>query len=399
MSVNRPILDPVPSGKPHDYQFMRIQMMKGVTELVYPVPYETKEAKLTAERDQQDRGTCVGQSGGGAGDILHIILCKCVPTDADKAQFQKNVVDAIGTIHDVLYRESISAECAYQMSRYIGNVTYPAGSEIRFLVRAWKDYGMVPEDMWHTAKTAFNVWTYPPGVDALRATANGGITQDQIDAEAAKHRIDGYAMCGTPDGGATWDEVCYAIYTQKVVLGAIPVYENYSQMQGGDGTFPDPSGELAGFHALCFYGYDESYLYFLHSWGTWCGRYGKISRKYFDYASDQSVWMVVLDSADTEFGKASHGHLTITTNIPAQLTVNDIVIGITPQTIATVKDTEYALSLSAEGYLTKTAEITGDESTRELDFVLDPAPVPVIKKTWIDLFKEFINWLTNLFKR
>jgi hypothetical protein len=385
---NRPILDPVPSGRPHDWQFGKIQMMKGVVELTFPSSWSNSFAQKTAPRDQDFRGTCVGQSTAHIFDLIYMMLTGDL-TEGEKAQFKKNVTDQLGTIHDILYYPSGSAECAYQMSRFIGNVTYPAGSEIRFAVRAWKDYGMVREDQWHTDKKGTTVWMMPPG---SRKTDDGGIDPEQCAEIAALHRIDGYAMCGTPDGGATWDEICYSIFTKGAVLGAIPVYENYGEMQGGDGTFPDPSGDISGYHALCFYGYDEQYLYLLHSWGDWCGRFGKISKNYFNSCQDQSVWMVVLDSIETKFGQDIHISCNITTNVPAMISVNGVNIGYSPQTIALEKETSYTLTATAEGYIAQTRTV--DESTLDIMILLEPSPQPV--KSW---FQRFLDFLIALFKR
>jgi hypothetical protein len=364
-------------------------MMKGVVELTFPSSYKNPYVTETAPRDQDFRGTCVGQSTAHCFDLLYMMLTRDIPTASDKAQFKKNVVDQIGTTHDILYPKSASAESAYQMSRYIGNVTYPAGSEIRFAVRAWKDYGINLESQWHTDKKGTMVWMYPPGA---RETNDGGISPEDAKAFAALHQIEGYAMCGTPDGGATWDEICYSIATKGMVLGAIPVYENYSEMQGGDGTFPDPGGELSGFHALCFYGYDEDYLYLLHSWGDWCGRFGKISRNYYNYAQDQSVWMVVLDSSEVVIGKQTARSIEITSNIPAMISVNDVNIGYTPLKISVEPGKTYNVMASATGYLPKT--MTVDDSTVDLSFVLDPSPQPV--RSW---WQILIDWLISIIKR
>jgi hypothetical protein len=386
---NLPILDPAPSGVPHDWQFGKIQMMKGISALILPPSYKNPHVTDTAPRDQDFRGTCVGQSTAYCFDLLYMMLTMDLPTESDRAQFRKNVVDSIGTTHDILYPNSASTESAYQMSRAIGNVTYPSGSEIRFAVRAWKDYGINLEYQWHTDKKGTMVWMYPPGA---RVTDDGGLSKEDAAAFASLHKIEGYAMCGTPDGGATWEEICSGIFTKGFVLGAIPVYENYSEMQGGDGTFPDPGGELAGFHALCFYGYDEDYLYLLHSWGDWCGRFGKISRAYYNYAQDQSVWMVVLDSSEVVIGKQTARSISITATVTAMIAVNGVNVGYTPQKISVEPGKTYTVTASATGYVSKT--VTVDDSTGDLSFVLDPSPQPV--KSW---FQILIEWISKLFKR
>lgn len=389
MPLKGPVLDPAPSGRPHDYQFLRVQEVKGITELVFDPAYKNPlvtKANI-AQRDQLDRGTCVGQSAAYTKDILYLQVTGDKPTDADRAQFQRNVTDVLGTLHDILFPKSNSAECIYQKSRQIGGVTYPSGSEIRFAVRAMKEYGAVLESQWHTDKTGKNVWDVP------HETTDGGLSAEDAAKFAAEHTIDGYAMCGRADGYATWDQIRYAIFTKGVVLGAIPVYENYSSMQGGDGEFPDPRGEIVGYHALCFYGYDEEYLYLLHSWGDWCGMFGRISKKYFEASIDQSVWMVVLDSTEKKIADQVHRKVPITCNVPAQLSVNGTVIGISPQTISCEPGRTYSVNATAEGYIAQIRQV--DDSTSAIAFVLEPVGTPQPVKSW---WENILLWLINIFK-
>jgi hypothetical protein len=386
-----PILDPVYKFKPHDWSFSRIQQIAGKGELApFPPEYKNPYVRNLAPRDQSQRGTCVGQSTAYCYDLLYMMLLKDLPTDSDRVQFRKDVTDAIGTLHDILYPQSASAEAFYQMSRKIGNVTYPAGSEIRFSARAWLGYGMNLESQWHTDKTGYCVWMMPPGP---RVTSDGGVSPEVAAAFAFLHKSEGYAQVGTPGGNCTWDEVCSAIFAKGFVLGAIPVYENYASMAGGDGAFPNPSGELAGFHALCFYGYDSDTLYLVHSWGDWCGMYGSISKEFFRTAQDLIQFFVILDTSDVVIARGAYTSLTITCNIPATITVNGVVIGAAPQKIATEKGKTYLITVSADGYIARS--ITVDDSTTELHFVLEPLPLQPVKSWW----QVIIEFLQKLFGR
>lgn len=338
---------------------------------------------------------CVGQSTAYCYDLLYMTLTKDLPTPADMATFKKNVVDSIGTTHDVLYPQSASAECFYQMSRYIGNITYPAGSETRFAARAWIGYGMVLENNWHTDKKGTMVWMYPPGA---RVTSDGGISDSSAATFAALHRAEGWAMVGDQYGNASWDELCDAIAQKTFVLAGIPVYENYGEMQGGDGTFPEPRGSIAGYHALCFYGYDDEYLYLLHSWGEWCGRFGKISKSYFQNTIQESVYLVVLDSADVKIARGIYQALMIgvrdnTTKLPlsADLTVDGIAIGKSPQTIAVEPGKIYQIGASYPGYVSqkKMADGSVDEITFDLDVLVEP------KENWFTRLIKFLQELWN----
>jgi len=395
--ANIPILDPAPSGKSHDYQFLRIQEVKGITKLVFDQSYKNPlvSKKNLAPRDQDGRGTCVGQSSAYTKDILYLQITGDLPTDVDRSQFKKNVNDVLGTLHDILYPKSNSAECIYQKSRSIGGVTYPSGSEIRFAVRAMKEYGCVLESQWHTDKKGTLVWDFP------HETEDGGLSIDDAAKFAAEHVVDGYAMCGRSDGYATMDQVKYSIFTKGVVLGAIPVYENYFQMQGGDGSFPEPSGEIVGYHALCFYGYDEDHLYFLHSWGDWCGMFGSISKRYFERSIDQSVWMVVLDANEKKIGDQVHRKVTIECNVPAAISVNGVVVGPSPQTISCVPGKSYEITASSDGYISKTVQV--DDSTTSISMVLEPVGTPQPAKSWyqrlVELYHGLVEFLVQLYKR
>jgi hypothetical protein len=331
----------------------------------------------------------VGQSTAYCFDLMYMTLLLDIPTAEDKSCYVKNVRDSLETIHDVLYPQSASAECFYQMSRHIGNITYPAGSEIRFSCRAWINYGMVPEGMWHTDKVGLKVWMYPPGP---RPLPDGGSTPEEAAVFAAKHRAEGYAQVGTVAGSPTWEQVCSAIANKGFVLGAIPIYENYATMQGGDGSFPDPKGELAGFHALCFYGYDQDNLYLVHSWGDWCGMYGSLSRQFFQTTIDLIQFFTILDANEVAIARGAHGSIEVTSNVPAVVTVDGRIIGNTPQKVSLVKGQTYQITVSADGYIAQTKMVT--DGAAPWGVTLVPTAQPV--KSW---FQILIEWLTNLYKR
>ena len=380
-----PVLDPVPTTKPMDWSFSRIQSISKEVA-AYPVSYKNPYAKYLAPRDQAFRGTCVGQSTAYCYDLMYMTLTKDVPTNSDLSCYKKNVTDQIGTLHDILYPQSASAEAFYQVSRKIGNITYPSGSEVRFSSRAWCNYGMNTENQWHTDKNGTCVWMLPPGT---RQTNDGGISPEDATSFAATHRAEGWAQVGTPGGNCTWEQVCSAISAKGFCLGAIPIYDNYSTMEGGDGSFPDPSGELAGFHALCFYGYDESNLYLVHSWGDWCGMYGSISYEFFRNTIDLIQFFVILDANEVLIARGDTTSCLISSNVPAQLTVNGVLIGNTPIKIPIEKGKEYIAVVSAEGYYAQSKTV--NDSLTEWSVILEPLPV----KTW---WQKLIDWIKGVLK-
>jgi hypothetical protein len=277
------------------------------------------------------------------------MLTKVTPTDSDKQNYKRDVVDKIGTLHDILYPQSASAEAFYQKSRELGGITGGEGSETRYAGMAWVKYGTNTENQWHTAKTPYNVWQVFP-----RKTEDGGLTPDAAEAFASTHRAEGWAVVGDEYGNATFDEICQAIYDKGFIIAGIPVYENYESMNGGDGEFPDPKGSIVGYHALCYYGYDSDHLYLLHSWGDWCGKYGSVSRHYFESTLQESVYIVILDSQDTIIGKEEYASLTITTKergvpIPGDIYVDGVKIGKSPQKIAISKG-KYKIEGRCVGY-------------------------------------------------
>jgi hypothetical protein len=228
---------------------------------------------------------------------------------------------------------------------------------------------------------------YPPGA---RVTPDGGISPEDAASFAATHKAEGYAQVGTPGGNCTWDEVCYAISTKGWVLGAIPIYENYASMAGGDGAFPDPSGELAGFHALNFYGYDSDTLYLIHSWGSWCGMYGSISKNFFNHAIDLIQFFVILDANEVLIARGAYKSVLITSNVPAWVTVNGTKVGNTPIKIPIEPGKTYPVTVGQDGYYAVSRMV--DESTTEINFTLEP--IPVVKKSW---WQILIDWIMKLF--
>ena len=345
-----PILDPKPTGRPHDWSYRKIMAVKA--KVARPPAWKNPYARETVPRDQQDRGTCVGQSTAYSYDILYMMLNKDIPTEEDKKTYKRDVVDSLGTLCDILYKDSASAECFYQKSREIGHIYYGEGSETRYAGAAWVRYGMNLETQWHTAKTPYNVWS-----DFPRETSDGGMSPDKAATFASKHQAEGWAVVGDEYGTASWDEVCDAIYEKGFVIAGIPVYENYETMAGGDGRFPDPRGSIVGYHALCYYGYDEDNLYLIHSWGDYCGRFGSVSKNYFIQTVDESVYIVILDSEDALLGREEYASLTITTKdrttkepIKGDIYVDGVKIGISPQRIAITTGVTYHIEGRCIGY-------------------------------------------------
>jgi len=397
MTNKLPVLDGAPSGRPHDWQLNRIMELKpSVEEVIRPAVWKNTSVRHLAPRDQKDRGTCVGQSTAYCYDIFYIILTGDIPTPEDKAQYKKDIIDSLGTLHDVLYPQSASAEQFYQISRKIGNVTYPAGSEIRFAARAWKDYGMNLESQWHTDKNGTMVWVGEP-----RQTTDGGLNPTDASNFAMNHKAEGWALVGDAYGNATFDQICDAIYLKGFVLSGIPVYENYTVMEGGDGSFPEPRGAIAGYHAMCMYGYDENRIYLLHSWGNFCSMYGSVSKEYINHSIDSSVYLVVMDSEDVKIARGHYHSLTVTVKdgttmagIPADVNVNGVIVGKSPQKFATEPGQVYTIDTKMDGYYSCTQQVTADDSDKEITVALNP--IPIVQESF---WKRIVDLIYNAIKR
>jgi hypothetical protein len=229
------------------------------------------------------------------------------------------------------------------------------------------------------------------------------MSKEGATAWAAAHKAEGWAMVGDSAGNATYDEVCQTIYKYKFVLAGIPVYENYSEMEGGDGSFPEPRGAIAGYHALAFYSYSPDKLGLIHSWGDYCGRFGSISREYFNATRDESVYLVIIDSSDVAIARDNYKSLTITVKakdtglqISADIYVNGVLIGLSPLKIAVESGKSYEIEVKFMGYISQ-KKVCGD-SEEEVLFELEHNTAPVETKTWWQLFLNFLNWLRNLFR-
>ena len=338
-----------------------------------------------APHQQGDRGTCVGQSTSSVADYLHIILTGQKPT----GQIQRNVHEGKG-IHDVLYDTSFSAQAIYEWSRKEGHVTYPSGSYCSAAIKAWNKIGMCLESQWFTSKTSMGVWDKPFPK-----------TEVECLAEAAKHKLDGYAAINT----LTALKQCLA--TTKVALGAINIYVNYMDngqvMENGvlvyDGNLPDPKGDLAGSHALCFIGYDDATerLFFRHSWEGWT-KFGSISYTYWERAGGD-FW-APLDKADTIIGQKIYKTLEISVQPDAAqscaiLTINGVVrTEPLPAKISMEKDQPVVIQVTAVGYKAQTRNIEKvDDSTAPVVFLLETDSTKTLPlwEAILQLLKEFVS--------
>ena len=283
-------------------------------KIEYPVPFVNPLVGFVAPREQWWRGTCVGRSAGQLADLFYMALTGDLPTLEDRAQYKKDVRTPDGVLTDTMYPQTHSDEGIYQDSRRIGNVTYPSGSYTWAAAKALLKVGIGWESQWPTSKDPVCVYTQLPTNKAATYYA-----------EAAKHQIEGYGRV------RTWEDICAAISKYGAILSSWTIFENYSTMEGGDGTFPSPKGSEIGSHALCLYGYDENYLYCLHSWGSFCQRSGRISREYF--AAGFLDGYTILDTKDVKRLSEEFVTVEFSANLRSNWYINGAFIGTTPDQV------------------------------------------------------------------
>jgi hypothetical protein len=348
-----------------------------------PSSYMNSLNGKVAPRQQGDRGTCVGQSSAEMMDYNHIKLTGEMPT----GEIKRNITDLSPAVRDQLYDQSFSAESIYVWSRKEGNVTYPSGSYCRVAIAALVKKGVCLESQWYTSKCSLGAWATPYP-----------LSEEGCLEEAAKHKLEGYAVI------TTIAALKKSISSNGVALGAINIYSNYLDMplveEDGqlvrDGNLPEISGDLAGSHALCFIGYDDSVqrLYFRHSWEGWT-KIGSISYQYWEQAGGD-FW-APLDTADTVIGRTLYATLTfMVTPSDACLLINGVQqTGPFPIKVVLERGKTAAIIVSANGYKTQVISMNVVDD-REVQLTLEAETTPVVVVPW---WKKIIDWIVSLIKR
>jgi hypothetical protein len=285
----------------YDYRHVQTLISKAPAQSI-PDRWINENVYAIPQRDQGERGTCVGQATAYAADLNAIKLTSWRP---DLSQTKRNdIVDKSGTkfIKDTLPDNCSSAECSFITSRELGGIRPDQfGSFIDFSIKAWQKTGICSNSLWWNPKSATfdNYEAYPAG-------------RDQSIIDANQHTIEGYAAI------KDFEDIKRAIYTNGFVLMAINVYDNWcdNAMQG---LFPEPNSNCIGSHALCWVGYDEDHLYCIHSWDGW-SMLGGISRNYWKIAAQTAY--VPLDEHETFAAKTIYHKLTVSTNVLCNIKIN-----------------------------------------------------------------------------
>jgi hypothetical protein len=196
-------------------------------------------------------------------------------------------------------------------------------------------------------------------------------------------------MVGSPDGDATYQEICDAIYDYGWVMCAIPIYTNFVEMVGEENPrYPRPNGEIDGFHAQICDGYTPEELDIEHSWYGWCGQHGTLPIEYYTFARDLCVWLVYIDDEEVKIGEDIHRTITITSNVPSTISVDGTIVGISPQKVAVDVKVSHIIGAVADGYVPQSKTV--DDSISEVSFVLEPSTSQPTK-SWLQLIGEILG--------
>jgi len=358
-----------------------------------PASYMNPFVFQVPQCDQGDRGTCVGFAGRYLAWLLQLKLVDPPFKPEEVAKITEDVlVDVWGKckmLTDTLHTYAPSAQGIYDESRRIENVTYPSGSYIRGAIRALKDYGYNFEKDRVTSRSSTCAPKYFPIIETEEKT------KEMLDKQAREHRIDGYAQI------TTWDGLKDAIWNYGCALIAINIYENF-ESNGKKGPFADPKGSVIGSHALCAVGYDENYIYFLHSWRQGWSKLGGISEKYYNKTNETAY--APIDSEDVIKAKEMFGLVNVKCKEESDLPVNCVIYIGTQKFIghdvsaSIPKGTE--IKISAEPISTvytediKSQIITLDETNDTIDVTF------IFKRKCIMLdFEQFFQKINEIFKK
>jgi hypothetical protein len=292
--------------KDRDWVYEKIQEVQGVVSR--PVSYFNQYVDWIPQCDQGDRGTCCGYAGRYLAWLLQLKLIDPKPNQSEVGLISYDVpikvFNQCTMLVDTLHQLAPSAEGLYDESRRIENIQAPVGSFIRGIVRAMKDYGYNYEKDRQTSKTSRCAPVYYP--------LQGDETETKafLEGQASNHKIDGYATI------TTWEGLKDAIFNYGCAIIAVNLYDNMEN-NGKTGVLPDPKGNPIGSHALCAFGYDENYVYFLHSWRSGWSKVSGISKAYYNYACGTAY--APIDSFDVAEAEKLYGTVKVITNVPCTI--------------------------------------------------------------------------------
>ncbi|TFG89921.1 MAG: PEGA domain-containing protein, partial [Candidatus Atribacteria bacterium] len=188
-----------------------------------------------------------------------------------------------------------------------------------------------------------------------------------------------------------FNEVFEAIKAGRAVFGPVNLPPDY--LNPPNGEWRPYGGSSAGGHAVPAMLVDEAERLIITR-GSWDGDGGEtwytFGERFFN--ENAGPFLIGLTQDEARIGEALYGSCTITSTVPAEVTVDGVTIGITPQKIAIEVEKTYTVTVGAPGYVTQNKVV--DDSMAEWHVILEPLPVP--KKNWLIILIEFIR---SLFER
>ena len=237
-------LDPLPTVKATAWPF-KAPPLEGLAPL--PEEYDNPLVVELAPGNQGGgRGICTGANPRFGADLEHMRVTGERPTEEDRAQYRENVLDPNGVLHSTGFEITASSEGLYQEGRLEGHVTAPMGGYTIAVLKNWVKRGHCFERQWATAQDSRCVNVQPPQ-DHLQ----------DIEQTRILHRLHGFAEL--PPEGNQIELMKRAILERGWVAISEAVYENFIQMEGGDGWYPRPLTDLQkiGAHSEIFTGWNR----------------------------------------------------------------------------------------------------------------------------------------------
>lgn len=360
----RHVLGPKPKKVPDTmgFRFEKLSGHPALLALVIPEEYTNPDIPNLAQLGQEDRGICVGCSGASATKLIRIKILKTKTPEVELKDIQRNVADKRGVIVDILPEDTVSAEAVYQGSRSLITPPVPAeGSYITDAAEYLVRYGVVPEWMWPTSKSAKAVYKTPPEESA-----------DLVAAELPKHKAEGWALIESKSGDPTL-QVQQAILTYGACWMAMPVFSNYTDTQNYNGNFPEPSAQIVGYHAVCLVGwYNDTNgnrrWKFVNSWFGFTPLINTISDNYLlsQYKAGELQLITLLDSSAVAFLSDNYCAVKIESNLGGALTTKSSDPAGSPVTISIEKEVPVILpcTIGLDYTFTLTA-VSGDQEVKQ----------------------------------
>lgn len=238
--TNEELKNRIKWGYKRDHKDERDYLMTVSRREIETLPPSAILNDKTPVEDQGNLGSCTGNAGDNAFKIRDLLVTG----------------DFFNGSRLALY---------YWAREIDGDVSEDNGSELRTMAQVLAKKGVPPETDWPYITSKF----------AIKPPAN-------VDADAAKsvatkyYRVDG----NTPT--ETLNNIKAAISTNYPVMFGFDVYNNFFDIDSS-GNMPMGAGGLAGGHAVCVVGYDDTHanidgskgaLFIKNSWGSGWGANG-----------------------------------------------------------------------------------------------------------------------------